>query len=106
LDRQPLFDFDDHAALRLERRHGAFHNAIAGIRFISGNARVFAADLNPQSAPDLHANDIVQRNGLIHRAQLVKAVSSQRPNAQAEIDLREGWDGDRHGEMIVEELSF
>ncbi len=54
----------------------------------------------PVPRPHLHPDDVVQSNRLIHGEQIVKAVRPRRANAQAEVDLGEGADGD-HGVMIV-----
>src|SRR5437879_2260673 len=78
----PLYDPLDHA--------------IAGGRPIFGNAGILAADLNPRTAPHLQAKDVVQGNRLVYSSQVVEAVGPQRSNAQAEINLGEGSDGDRH----------
>jgi hypothetical protein len=38
----------------------------------------------------------MQTNGLVNRAQLMKAVFPQRANAQAQVDLGERWDCYNH----------
>src|SRR6476660_3029495 len=100
LHRQSLVDGDGYPPAGLERGHGAFHDAIASVRLVPGDARIVTANLNACAAPHLHPNDVVQVNGLIHGEQIVKAVRPRRANAQAEVDFGEGADGD-HGVMIV-----
>src|SRR4029077_6583185 len=95
LHRQPFFDCNGHASAGTKRSHGPFRNAIAGIRGIGRNARIVAANLNARATPHLHANEVVQGDGLVHGAQVVEAVGPQRSNAQTEIDLGEG--SDTHG---------
>ena len=63
---------------------------------VSGNAGVGAADFNARAGRDLHANDVVQRYGLIDGAQIVKAIGPQRADRQAKINLREGSNRDGH----------
>lgn len=43
----------------------------------------------------------MQANGLVNRQQFVKTVGARRPNAQPEVDLGEGSNGDSHRRMIV-----
>ena len=43
----------------------------------------------------------MQTNRLINREQLVKTVWPRGADTQPEIDLRDGFDLDRHGPMIV-----
>ncbi len=101
LHRQPLLDVDHHAPTSLERRQSKLDNPLASIRLVPRHARIVTTNLNARSAPDRHANNIVQRDGLVHRAQLVKAISPKRTNPQAEIDLGERSNGHRHGRMIL-----
>jgi hypothetical protein len=43
----------------------------------------------------------MQTNRLINRQELMKSVWPRWADTQSKIDLRERFDGDRHGPMIV-----
>ena len=98
---QMFFNLDNYPPVDFERVYGPLHNSIAGVRFVRGDARVITADFDSRAANNLHADDIMQRDGLIDGTEFVEPVSASRPDAQSEIDLRKGSDSDRHGEMIV-----
>src|SRR2546427_9158032 len=92
---------DDHTALGPHRRHGWCDDPVAGIGLIFRDARILTADFDARPASDLNANDIVQSNGLVDRAQIVKAVGTKRADTQSEIDLCERSHGDGHKVLIL-----
>ena len=61
-------------ALCPQSLHRFFHHPIAGVRFVSRNARVFAPDLDPTSSPHADPNHIMQPDCLIYRQQLMKPI--------------------------------
>ena len=63
---------------------GAQHplrHAIPGVAFIQRNPRMIRPQLNADAASRFHPHLVMQADGLINRAQLVKAILAQRPNA-------------------------
>ena len=62
--------------------HGRQHplrNLVARVRLIQWHPLVVAANLNPQARHHVDAHDVMQRQSLIHRAQLMKPVRPPRP---------------------------
>ena len=50
---------------------------------------------------NIDPNDVVQRDRLIDRAQLVEAVRTRRSDPQSEVNLGERAQGDGHGKPVV-----
>src|SRR5579872_6383379 len=87
LYRQPLLNLNHDPAACLERKHCTINNSIAGIRIVFRHAGIFTTNLNARATPNLYANYVVQRDRLINRSQLMKAIMPRRTNAQTEVDL-------------------
>ncbi len=81
--------------------HRSLNNAEAGIRLIPRHSRISTTNLDPGPALHAYPNHIMQTDGLINRQKFMKPILARRTNAQSEIDLRERFDGDRHGRTIV-----
>jgi hypothetical protein len=94
LHRQPLLDLDRDVALGPKFVQHPLGDAIAGVRRIQRNPRIFirAHDLNPASPPrvslNAHPDHVMQRNRLVHRAQMVISVRARGADVEPEIDLR------------------
>jgi len=107
LHRKALFDLEDYFALGFKGGHGFGKGLVAGIGFVGGDARVGRADLDARTLYDFQAKNIVQGDGLIDSAELMKCgadtsvrVGASGPDAEAEVDLRERADSDSHRWMI------
>ena len=74
---------------------------VAGVGRVAGHTRIVAANLDSFAILDLDPHHIMQRDGLVDGAQFVKSVRARRPDLQAEVDLREGANGDGHGKWSV-----
>jgi len=59
LDRQFLVDLDQNLAALLQRVHHPVGHAVAGVRFVGRDARIFAAYLDPGAALHLDLQHIV-----------------------------------------------
>ena len=92
LYRQPLLDLNADFPLSAEFIHHALGHAIAGIRRIQRNPRIFtlAENFNPTAAPDADPNHVMQRDRLVNRAQIVKSVRARPADVKPEIDLTPG----------------
>ena len=98
------FDFDGDAPFRPKLSHHPLGDFVAGVRRIPRHARILTLDLNPAATLHAHADHVVQRNGLVHSTQIVEPVGPQRADVEAEIDLGEGANANRHEGEIVSDL--
>src|ERR1700722_6633605 len=106
LHRQPLFDFDNYPPPNAKKWAGTPDHAITRVRLVGGNARIGAANLNAPATLEADLDQIMQADGLIDREQFVKTVMPGRANAQAQVDLREGSQGDGHATRIKSHWQF
>src|SRR5438132_11183052 len=85
----------------VECSHGEFGNSVTSVVFIGRHSRVRATDINSRALRQLHAQHVMHGDRLICGPQFVETVRTKRTDAQAEIDLGERPNRDRHGGMIV-----
>jgi hypothetical protein len=81
--------------------HSKISDAVTGVAIVGRNSGVFTTNFDPGAALHVDRNAIVQGDGLVDRQQLVEAVRPEPTNAQTEIDLGEGMDGDCHEGKIL-----
>lgn len=58
-------------------------------------------DFDSSAALHFNSDLVMKGNGLVDRPQIVETVRPARADGEAEIDLREGEDGDGHGRVIL-----
>src|SRR6185312_13000225 len=100
LQRKVLLNRHNHLSALSDRLHEAIGKAIAGVGLVGRNAWIFAADFNSRAASDFSFYQVVQRDGLIDRSQLVKTIIPNRTNDQSNIDFGVSADGGRHPDIV------
>ena len=96
LHRQPFLDGDGDPGALAERAQDEVGNAMAGVRSVGGDAARVGSQLDTAAPAHADAHHIVQRDGLVHGAQLVKSIGARGTDAQADVDLGERANRDGH----------
>ncbi len=87
---QLLLNGDDNFAASCLRSSVRARRFCSKCSWIERHARIVATNLDAVAFPDLNPHDIMQRNGLVDGAELVKTIGAGRADLQAEINFGEG----------------